>query len=249
MNKFVTFLIPCKKRLQDLKDTIVNIYQQAERKNIVHVRCIIDKNDPILEKKNEVLSIHPNITFYINDDLSLKYLQLSKLYYQATENIQSELFVFWGDRVRINTFGFDKILFFAFMNRKNNLFISTFKEIDTWNCAYPIITYQLNKILNYKDSVCPDGFIRYIAETTNIHYPIHDICVERFDPQNLNVYATPGNILYKKEKIFRLTQFEKKNLINNIQKILNHPYYRRYTNHIADPQWFTYPYIMGGPIT
>lgn len=246
----ITFLIPTRNRLEDLLDSLNEIYTKAFNPYNVYAIVTIYKNDEITLKNIKIIKeIHKNITVLVNENTKLGYIDMDKLWDKMANLVKTNLLVLWTDRIRILTNHWDNVLFDFYNKHKEPYMIIRLKEIETWHWAYPIITLELHKLIGIFKSTAPDAYIRYIAEYTNIELFLETIEIERIPQQYLkSKYFTKYSVKVEKEKLFRKNVDIKNTIRNDINKILNDKKYKQISNNKVNKIWLSSPFISGGPL-
>lgn len=122
----------------------------------------------------------------------------------------------WGDRVLIQTQGYEKEIEAAHASRKHDYMIYQLHEEKTWKFAYPIVTTKLNQLVPIFQTEAPDAYIRYVAECccNSLYVPTFNMV--RITPTKL---VTPFSVKVNKEKKFRKSQRHKQLLRQHVQMI------------------------------
>ena len=247
----ITFLIPSRKRYEDLIDSLNEIYSKALNKDKIYTIITIEDDDEISKNNiKNIKNINKNITVLINKDLNIGYIDLDKHWNKMANLAKTDLLAMWTDRVRILTNNWDKLLFDFYNKNKQPYMVIRVKEFGTWNWAFPIVTLELQKLIEIFKSAAPDAYIRYIAEYTNIELLLKTIEIERIHQKGLKCNTvTPFHIHVNKEKLFRNNESIKNTLRNDINKIMNDKQYIKISNNVINKNWLADPFIGNGKTT
>jgi glycosyltransferase involved in cell wall biosynthesis len=240
----LTFVIPCRKRGADLNQVVANIYEQAERPADIYVVAIVDADDPDTLDAARTLSVaYPQgVRTFVNSNVNLGYHGLAQLWDAATVDVSTDLVAQWGDRVYIQTPGYDALLSDAF-SAAHPYSIFQLNEENTWNYAYPLVSTRLNQLVRIFKTEAPDAYIRYIAECCDINVPVPSVAIQRVQPTAK--YGVRFAVKQEKEKLFRNSPTHKDQLRADVQRICD--VVGKSCDQPHHIKWLKLPTIAGGP--
>lgn len=162
----------------------------------------------------------------MNHDTRLRYVGLSEMVAKAASGSQATLLTMWGDRVRIQSPGYDRFLLQALQMSSSPLAVLKIDEGDkTWGWAYSFFSGSLHNTVSVLVSTSPDGFMRYIAECTGIDSYVKEVVIDRLLATDEWTHVTPRQTYEAAQDMFRLNATVKGLLLQAIALVMESPLY------------------------